>query len=171
MNGRTSFLTACWLLSLPLSPFDEMLSLALSTSAATIPTSDLSREREAIFAATNQQRVRKRLAPLKKEPKLMRAAQAYADLMAAREQMSHTIGGLTLANKAKTVGYEFRQLSENIALNSRLVGDFVVSQQWMKSKGHRQNLLARDIVDIGIGIAGPSKQNRYYYCQLFGTPK
>ncbi|GAB3224178.1 CAP domain-containing protein [Spirosoma arcticum] len=128
-------------------------------------------EREAIFAATNQQRARKRLAPLKKEPKLMRAAQAYADLMAAREQMSHTIGGLTLANKAKTVGYEFRQLSENIALNSRLVGDFVVREQWMKSKGHRKNLLASDIMDIGIGIAGPSKQNRYYYCQLFGTPK
>lgn len=171
MNIRTNFLIACLLLSLPLSSFKEMLSPAMSTPVAATSTPDLTQEREAIFAATNQQRVRKRLAPLKKEPKLMRAAQAYADLMAAREQMSHTIGGLTLANKAITVGYEFRQLSENIALNSRLVGGFVVSQQWMKSKGHRQNLLARDIMDIGIGIAGPSKQNRYYYCQLFGTPR
>lgn len=52
----------------------------------------------------------------------MVAAQAYADLMAAREQMSHTVGGLTLADKAKAVEYEFRQLSENIALNSRFGG-------------------------------------------------
>lgn len=85
--------------------------------------------------------------------------------------MSHTIRGLTLADKANQVGYAYRQLSENIALNSRLVGVFVVREQWMKSKEHRQNLLDPTSMDIGIGLAGPSKKNRYYYCQLFGTPR
>lgn len=148
-----------------------MLRPALSTLGVANQTDELTQQIQAIWVATNQQRARNRLAPLKRDPKLMVAAQAYADLMSARDQMSHTIGGLTLADKAKAVGYEFSQLSENIALNSRLGGDFVVREQWMKSTGHRKNLLARDSMNIGIGIAGPSKKNRYYYCQLFGTPK
>ena len=171
MNVTFSLLMACWLLTLPVSRSNGVLNAALSQSYPANQDNEVKQEQEAIFVATNRQRARKRLAPLKKEPKLMRAAQAYADLMAARDQMSHTIGGLTLADKAKVVGYEFRLLSENIALNSRLAGDFVVGEQWMKSTGHRKNLLASDITNIGIGIAGPSKKNRYYYCQLFGTPK
>lgn len=171
MNIPFSFLIACLLLSLQVGPSNSALGPAVSTSGATIQTNDLSQEREAIWVATNQQRVRHRLAPLKTDSRLMRAAQAYADLMAAREQMSHTIGGLTLTHKAEAVGYAFRLLSENIALNTRLDGGFVVQEQWMKSKGHRKNLLATAITDIGIGVAGPSKQNRYYYCQLFGRPK
>jgi uncharacterized protein YkwD len=101
----------------------------------------------------------------------MLAAQGYADLMAAQDRMSHTIGGITLTDKANRVGYAYRQLSENIALNSRLVGSFVVDEQWMKLKEHRKNLLAFTSTDIGIGLAGPSKKNRYYYCHLSGTPK
>lgn len=171
MNVLFSGLSACLLLSLQLSPTNKELSPVLSTAGAAIQTKELTQEKQAIWVATNQQRARYRLAPLQTDSRLMQAAQAYADLMAAREQMSHTIGGLTLAQKAKAVGYAFRQVSENIALNTRLDGYFVVQQQWMKSKGHRKNLLATTITDIGIGIAGPSKQNRYYYCQLFGQPR
>jgi uncharacterized protein YkwD len=132
-------------------------------------TPDIPREREAILVATNQQRARKRLSVLKPNAKLMQAAQQYAELMAAKDQMSHTLNGLGLDDKARQVGYSFRQIRENIALNTRLDGRFVVVEQWMESKGHRQNLLFKDLTDIGIGIAGPSKQNRYYYCQLFGA--
>ena len=171
MNITFCCLISCLLIIVQLSPSNSRLSPTLSTLVASNQTNELTQQIQAILVATNQQRARKRLAPLQKEPKLMLAAQAYANLMAARDQMSHTVGGLTLADKAKSVGYEFRQLSENIALNSRLAGDFVVGEQWMKSKGHRKNLLANGITNIGIGIAGPSKKNRYYYCQLFGTPK
>ena len=169
MNITFCLLIVCLPITVQLSPSDKMMSPALSTLVAANQTDELTRQIQAILVATNQQRARHRLAPLKKEPKLMLAAQAYADLMAAREQMSHSIDGLTLARKVE--GYAFRNLSENIALNSRLVGDYVVREQWMKSAGHRKNLLATTSIDIGIGIAGPSKKNRYYYCQLFGTPK
>jgi len=91
---------------------------------------DLQQEREAIFVATNQQRARKRLAPLRKDSKLMVAAQAYADLMAARDQMSHTIGGLTLADKANQVGYAYQQLSETLPLTPAWLGPL-----WFKSSG------------------------------------
>ena len=171
MNLSISWLIVCWLLRLPLSPSTRFLHPAGSTSVAGNQSTNLQQEREAIFVATNQQRARKRLAPLRKDPKLMQAAQAYADLMAARDQMSHTIRGLTLTDKADQVGYAYRQISENIALNTQLAGAFVVDEQWMKSKQHRQNLLDPTSRDFGIGIAGPSKKNYYYYCQLFGTQR
>lgn len=153
----------------PLQP--SAVRKASSHSRAEGQTVSLQSEKEAILVATNQQRARRRLAELKPDAKLMQAAQAYAELMAAKDQMSHTLNGLSLADKANRVGYSFRQLSENIALNTRLDGRFVVINQWMESRGHRKNLLTKDITAIGIGLAGPSKQNRYYYCQLFGAPR
>ncbi|GAB3807530.1 hypothetical protein GCM10028819_44570 [Spirosoma humi] len=164
---------AGWLLiglSLPVSsPQRTTVLEPVSYSMDIVPTADLLTQKEAILAATNQQRARKRLPILKQEARLMQAAQEYAELMAAKDQMSHTLNGLTLPAKAKRVGYSFRVLSENVALNTRLDGRSVVIDQWMESKGHRENILTKDITDIGIGIAGPSKQNRYYYCQLFGA--
>lgn len=124
---------------------------------AQVQTINLQSEKEAILIATNQQRVRKHLPVLKQDSKLMQAAQQYAELMAAKDQMSHTLNGLSLVDKAKGVGYSFKQLSENIALNTRLDGRSVVIDQWMESKGHRKNLLTKDITDIGIGVAGSSK--------------
>lgn len=101
----------------------------------------------------------------------MMAAQQYAELMADQDEMSHTLKGLSQVDKAKRVGYAYRKLSENIALNTNLDGRFVVNEQWMKSTGHRQNLLAADVSQIGVGVAGPSKRGkRYYYCQIFGAP-
>lgn len=171
MKIKYGLLVTFSLFSLLLSPLNGASNTSLIYSVAGNQTNDVKNELEAIFVATNQQRARKRLPPLKKDSKLMAAAQQYADLMAAREQMSHNIGGLNLADKAKRVGYSFRLLSENIALNTELDGRFVVQEQWMKSKGHRKNIMDDNITDIGIGISGPSKKNRYYYCQLFGTPR
>ncbi|WP_461070902.1 CAP domain-containing protein [Spirosoma horti] len=149
---------------------EENVGLKPSAHAmSVVQRADLPSEKEAILVATNQQRVRRGLPALKQDSKLMQAAQQYAELMAAKDQMSHTLNGLSLVDKANRVGYSFRQLSENIALNTRLDGRFVVVDQWMESKGHRKNILTSGITDIGIGIAGPSKQNRYYYCQLFGA--
>lgn len=134
-------------------------------------TPALKEEIDNLFAATNQVRAEKGRSMLQKDANLMGAAQQYADLMAAQDEMSHTLNGLTLVDKAKRVGYAYRKLSENIALNTDLNGRFVVYEQWMKSKGHRQNLLAADVSQIGVGIAGPSKGGRrYYYCQIFGAP-
>lgn len=176
MNLVASFAFILWLggLTTGLDRTASLPQLKVALEPLSYPTAgrqpaDLANEREAIFVATNQQRARKHLPLLKQDTKLMQAAQDYAELMAAKDQMSHKLKGLSLADKANRVGYSFRQLSENIALNTRLEGRSVVIDQWMESEGHRKNLLTSDITDIGIGIAGPSKQNRYYYCQLFGT--
>ncbi|CAN5367894.1 hypothetical protein BH09BAC4_BH09BAC4_33030 [soil metagenome] len=165
-----------WLLTDPIVPVSvlghqrALLKAQHLSMAEQRQTVDQQSEKAAILLATNQQRARIHIPELKPDAKLMQAAQQYAELMAIKDQMSHTLNGLSLVDKANRVGYSYRQLRENIALNTRLDGRFVVINQWMESKGHRKNLLTKDLTDIGIGIAGPSKQNRYYYCQLFGTP-
>lgn len=170
MNLIRIGLIACLLPTLTVSPDLSLSFMGTHQARSTSQTPSMKQEIDNIFEATNTVRVAKSRASLQKDPKLMTAAQQYAELMAARDEMSHTIGGLSLVDKAKRVGYVYRTVRENIALNTDLDGRFVVYEQWMKSKGHRQNLLANDIRDIGIGIAGPSKRTkRYYYCQIFGA--
>ena len=40
-------------------------------------------------------------------------------------------------------------------------------QAWMESKGHRMNILSKNYVEIGIGIA-TSKKGEKFYTQVFG---
>jgi uncharacterized protein YkwD len=154
-----------------LNLFMWLMTALAPTVLLSLQPVNLQSEKEAILLATNQQRARKRLSVLKPDPKLMQAAQQYAEMMALQDQMSHNLNGLSLPDKAQKVGYLYRQISENIALNSRLDGRSVVIDQWMESKGHRKNLMTKDITDIGIGVAGPSKRKLYYYCQLFGAQR
>lgn len=171
MNLRRIGFIACLLPTLTLGLDFAAPSRGGSLTRPINQTLQVKREIDNIFEATNAVRAAKSRALLHKDPKLMTAAQQYAELMAARDEMSHTIGGLSLVDKAQRVGYVYRTVRENIALNTDLDGQFVVYEQWMKSKGHRQNMLANDISDIGIGVAGPSKRTkRYYYCQIFGAP-
>ena len=143
LSGSVALITLfCWLttgLDITVSFPQSKTSLnSLTRSKGVGEALDLLSEKEAIFVATNQERARKHVAVLKQDAKLMQAAQQYAELMAAKDQMSHTLNGLNLTDKAKRVGYSFRQLSENIALNTRLDGRYVVVDQWMESKGHRK---------------------------------
>lgn len=104
MNVTFNLLMACWLLSLPVSPSSGVLNAALSPSYSTNQENDEKQQQEAIFVATNQQRARNRLAPLKKERRLMVAAQAYADLMAARDRCPIRSEGLPWPIKRKQSG-------------------------------------------------------------------
>ncbi|GAB3705514.1 hypothetical protein GCM10027592_38070 [Spirosoma flavus] len=171
MNLKRIGLIACLLptLALPITINPSFGNRSVFRSSRQNPV--LKQEVNNIFSATNNARVAKGRPALQQDAKLMKAAQQYAELMASREEMSHTLGGLTLLDKAQKVGYSFRTLSENIATNTDLDGQFVVDEQWMKSKGHRKNLLADDVTQIGIGVAGPgTRTKRYYYCQIFGAP-
>jgi len=101
----------------------------------------------------------------------MAAAQEYAALMAKEDKLSHTVNGQRLASRVERHNYPWKALGENIAENTSLQGKEVVIQQWMHSTGHRENILSKEYTQIGIGIAGPSKTSKYYYCQIFARSK
>jgi uncharacterized protein YkwD len=121
-----------------------------------------------IFDFVNAERRRRGLVVLVYQPQLDRMAKIQAAQMATFQKMAHELPGAelpTLADRARRVGYSYGRIAENVALGYPSAE--AVVEGWMSSKGHRENILARDVVETGIAVAR-SKTGGLYYCQVFG---
>jgi uncharacterized protein YkwD len=121
-----------------------------------------------IFDLINAERRRRRLAPLVYQAQLDRMAKIQAAQMATFQKMAHELPGAEfpkLSDRARRVGYSYGRIAENVALGYPSAE--AVVEGWMSSKGHRENILARDVVETGIAVAR-SKTGGLYYCQVFG---
>lgn len=92
------------------------------------------------------------------EESLTKTAQKWADHMASKKNLSHSALEIN--------GTEFWMMGENIAEGQSDV-DTVISD-WMKSKGHRTNIINKKFTHIGVGYAC-SDQGRAYWCAQFGA--
>jgi uncharacterized protein YkwD len=121
-----------------------------------------------IFDLINAERRRRRLAPLVYQAQLDRMAKIQAAQMATFQKMAHELPSAEfpkLSDRARRVGYSYGRIAENVALGYPSAEGVV--EGWMSSKGHRENILARDVVETGIAVAR-SKTGGLYYCQVFG---
>lgn len=107
---------------------------------------------------------------------LTKAAQEFAEYMAAENKFGHTADGRQPGDRATAAGYKICLISENIAYQfdsegfekDQLAKVFV--QGWIDSPGHRKNMLEPNAVHIGIGLAW-SEEGVAYGVQLFGRPE
>ena len=120
---------------------------------------------------TNDDRTGNTLVPLARSDVLDRAAQMKADDMAAKGYFAHnTPEGHTPWYWFRQVGYSYAYAGENLAVNFSDSADVVTA--WMRSPGHRANIMKPEYREIGIGTA----QGMYkgvptvFVVQLFGTP-
>jgi uncharacterized protein YkwD len=60
--------------------------------------------------------------------------------------------------------FSYRYIGENLALGYKSPAEVVAA--WMKSDGHRANLLSDNYSDIGVGIT-QSESGRYHWAQIF----
>lgn len=121
----------------------------------------------AIVAGINRERRQAGLAPLAVEERLARAARLHAANMAARRELSHTLTGATtstLVSRVTDVGYRYSSVAENIAYGPVSVDELV--NGWMRSPGHRANILNAAYTETGVGVAR-SRDGVLYYCQVF----
>jgi hypothetical protein len=131
-----------------------------------------------VIALTNQVRAREKLGSVKPDKALAIAARAYAQYLAKTKTFSHTADGKQPAARASAAGYEFCQVAENLALSENS-GGFASQtlatetlEGWLNSPGHRANLLAPNVTDIGVAVAKvPDKDPKYVVVQLFGRPR
>lgn len=139
---------------------------------------DIPKVEIAIVEMTNAFRRENKLGEVRANPALAKAARAYAEFLARSGTFSHTADGREPSARAETAGYEYCQIAENLALNldSRgfetraLAGQAV--EGWKNSPGHRKNMLAPHVVEIGVGVVrAPDKDPKYISVQLFGRPK
>lgn len=121
-------------------------------------------------AAINAIRGSHRLAPLAIHPLLAEAAQAQAARMAARDDISHRLGG-SLRARLRQVGYPGYG-GENLSAGRSSLADVLAG--WMASPGHRANLLDRRYREFGIAAARvpSSRPSRYriYWALILGIP-
>ncbi len=127
----------------------------------------LSDEEQMILDLTNKERAKKKLPALKPNPILFLVARAHSKNMAKQQKMQHKLDGKTPAQRVDGAGYNFRSTGENIAAGDPSWKIPGVVQAWMESKGHRENILSRKYVEIGIGV-GTSEKGEKYYTQVFG---
>jgi hypothetical protein len=107
-------------------------------------------EARQLLQATNEDRARQGLGPLKWDPALARAAQRHASLMVGQGALSHQYAGeAELETRVADQGAHFRVVAENLALAPTPAA---VEDEWMHSPHHRANILDARLDEIGIGI-------------------
>ena len=138
----------------------------------TAPFADLERMRREMLARVNRERVRRGLAPLRRQPRLDDAAQAHARDMFVRRYYSHdTPEGKSAMDRIQAAGYRARYAGENIARGQYSVEE--VMDGWMESKTHRDHLLSPVFDDVGFGLAFGKNPGGHeiLWVQNFGRPK
>lgn len=122
-------------------------------------------ELEIHLAAVNAERAKAGRAALQLSPELVRVAQTHACDMAQRRYFSHTSpDGRGMMDRARRAGLTgLCAIGENIAQGQPDVPTVVAG--WMRSPGHRRNILDSDFGIVGFG-RGPGPN----WVQLFAAP-
>ena len=121
-----------------------------------------------IFDLINAERRHQGLPALEYNAQLAQMAQIQAENMAHFQKMAHVIPEArlpTLVDRAHSVGYAYGSIAENVALGYPTAE--AVVNGWMTSRGHRENILNRGVVETGIAVRR-SRGGSLYYCQVFG---
>jgi uncharacterized protein YkwD len=124
---------------------------------------------EEVLRLTNAAREKQGLTPLRLNEALTKAAQAHADDMAKKGYFSHEApDGTDMVVRIDRVGYRYRGIAENIAMGQRSPQQAV--DGWLKSPGHRRNMLNASYRDLGVGISKDGK-GVLRWVQVFGTSR
>jgi uncharacterized protein YkwD len=114
---------------------------------------------------TNVQRVKNGCSALTVDAQLTTAARGHSGWMAQTGNFSHTgKGGSNFVARSKAAGYT-RPSAENIAYGYRTAS--AVVDGWMKSPGHRANILNCKSKTVGVGVVYAASGTPYY-TQNFG---
>lgn len=135
-----------------------------ATPSTEQPGAGLSQDEKKLLDLINAERVKSNLSPLIADPELMKVARIKADDMTKNNYFSHyspTYG--SPFDMMRQFGITFKAAAENIAGNSTVEG---AVSSWMKSEGHRSNIMNSNYNYTGIGI---SKSNKYgnVFVQMF----
>ncbi|GAA3070759.1 hypothetical protein GCM10020254_13180 [Streptomyces goshikiensis] len=104
-----------------------------------------------VIALVNKERAAAGCGPLTENSQLRSAAQGHSDDMAARNFFDHTNpDGADPGKRVTAAGYRWSTYGENIAGGQQNADS--VMDSWMKSPGHRANILNCAFKEIGVGI-------------------
>jgi len=154
-----------------------VFALAVLVMPAHAESLDPGRAADFVIEGGNAFRRTHKLPALEPNARLSSAARDFAEYMAKADRLAHDADGAQPADRAKRHGYDYCMVAENIGYQYRSDG-FKSTKQlsegfvtgWEKSPEHRKNLLDRDAIETGVGLARSAATGRYYAVQLFGRP-
>jgi uncharacterized protein YkwD len=112
-------------------------------------TIKLSAKEERTFRLHNRARKSRELRPLCVHPALTKAARSHSAAMIRKDRLWHG----NVGRRLKKFGYNWRTYGENIAWGSGSRGSpKSIFRDWMKSRGHRSNILNRRFREVGVGV-------------------
>lgn len=115
---------------------------------------------ERLIAEHNAERQKAGVGKLERNEALMEYAQKHAANMATTGRLRHSA-----MSDMSALG--FSVVGENIAAGQD--DELDVISAWMRSTGHRRNILREGFDAIGVGIA--EKNGRIWWCVCFGKAK
>ena len=129
-----------------------------------LPSLGQTTQEKQLFDELNADRKDAGLPPLKWDERLAEAARQHSKLMANRNQLGHVLQGEpAVAERLAATGIHFNRSGENVGYNSKFDD---ITNAWMHSPPHRQNMLSPDYDTVGIGVA-KSEDGIYFATQDF----
>lgn len=128
---------------------------------------ELTAEEKQLLELVNAERKKEGVPALRVSKTLFALARAHSENMAKQDRLGHELDGKGAADRLRDAGYTFRAMGENVAAGQRTPAEAMDS--WMKSEGHRRNLLNAELQEVGLGVA-VSKEGTRYWTQVFATP-
>lgn len=124
-----------------------------------------------LYDLTNREREKAGLNDLKYNQTLSKAAYEKAKDMFAQNYWAHySPDGKTPWDFMYKSGYQYEYAGENLAKNFLFSNNVV--DAWMKSPGHRENILKKDYTEIGFAIVNGvlNGEETTLVVQMFGKP-
>ena len=145
-----------------------MILVAVAHAAPVATRVELER---GVVTAVNDVRREHGRAPLAEDPALADIARRHSCTMAERGFFEHTDpNGISMAERLAHGNKRYLAAGENIA-RIETSGDPVARaiDGWMKSPGHRENILSARFTTTGVGVCRAGRA--VYFTQLFLRPR
>lgn len=140
--------------------FESSVILTIKSAVSSTPETDWKLE---VARLTNIEREKAGKSILKYNNYIAAGAQTRSEELLV--SFSHTRpDGSRFFTVFDDPNFSYRYIGENLALGYKSPAEVVAA--WMKSDGHRANLLSDNYTDIGIGIT-KSETGRYHWAQIF----
>lgn len=121
-----------------------------------------------VVARVNEIRRTHGVEPLRVDTALTALAREQSCRMARDESFGHDTGG-TFRDRVRAAGIPYRAIGENLA---KIMTDTEPVERaiggWMKSEGHRANVVSREFSTTGVGVCRHGRA--YYFTQIFMRP-
>ena len=126
------------------------------------------RIQQELLSLVNAEREQVGAAPLVMNEQLNQAARREAIDIARQRRLSHVgSDGSTVRTRIEDTGYLWSAIGENIAMGQ--TSPEAVMAAWMRSEGHRQNILNPEFSELG--LANVEAEGYKYWVQVFASPR